>query len=549
MPKTLCHSRLPFSFFCVCVAFPLASLAQENNTTLRQQADAPEKFAPPVVRSFNDNPASTSDSNPSGSGFSRSGFYQREQRRGTNNAAPSNLQIGDQSTASQASGNDFRHSPNENPRNRTVDNDLRNQSLDSRGRQPEFSTRNNGLSPKLDSRPQPKFDNLPMTRDRNAPSVLQSHSAPSTNRPQSIPENRGGLQITGTTESNNGMLGNISSPRSPIRDPALQRASHTGNGPTTYLNSPPPIERFLSQVDINQTTGVLPGQPVGLKEMLGTNASQYYPQMVDTYWRAFESWANQKAAQTELAQIQSLRQQGQADSTLLQNALVLSEARVQEAEQELRDAQRRLARFTPQLQQGILPIPSDLPLATAYRTNYDRMASRGGMSQRLQEINYQLPKIFELIQLRATQHDRCQQSAQNAVRAFQQGGANLASTLEAIRMCRESHHELNRSLRRYNSHIGEYALSVVPFGYSPEVLVGMLIKKPRVESQIGGASEPVALGQSVQPLRQASNFPDSGTVSPSQWQSNPSPTNSQFAPRSSSQFSAPPTNNGSNFRY
>lgn len=220
-------------------------------------------------------------------------------------------------------------------------------------------------------------------------------------------------------------------------------------------------------------------QPTCLTEIVAATSIESRPEVIRLYWAAFAAWAKSVMVRGEAHQLAELRNPVSAvEQDLLGAAQSLAQARMIEAEMDLDAALQRLALFAPMVNGESLPLPSDLPLADEYVTNHDLWGQQFEFNPRLDQINRGLPKVLQIIQVRADAANRSRQTVSQAIQGFNQNQTPLATALEAIRICRESQQDFVRAVQRYNQDIAEYALAVAPYGQPPEQVVSMLIKQP-----------------------------------------------------------------------
>jgi hypothetical protein len=287
-------------------------------------------------------------------------------------------------------------------------------------------------------------------------------------------------------------------------------------------------KRLMGQYAIDSAPQPLPGQPMSIQQMLESTSFQNRPAMVDQYWKTYQAWCNMMcSAQQVNALSQVTPPNNPAEKNLLNTANSIARNELLDSEIKLAKAQARLQKFLPNSQNELmLPLPSDQPVISSYKTHYDYYSSRRAIPNEIRHIATALPKMLTLISNRA-QTAQDSQSSMQQIRQFVQGGqAPVSEVLQAVHMWSESNKHVVASVVDYNRSIAAYSLNVMGSSKSPDQMAVALVGKPKTQST------PATQGPNV---RQAT-LP--GELQ--QGRRMPSPAGQTFNPRSG----MPPSNNG-----
>lgn len=263
-----------------------------------------------------------------------------------------------------------------------------------------------------------------------------------------------------------------------IFDPNLNATSHTST-------TPPPrgvranimlAENLLKELAMAEQPGsTLNGQPTGLLDMLATGDMTRRKELIQQYWKTYAAWAEYRFAIDELRWIQQFGTvRTEVDRLTLEAAQSAAHDAVSARQLELSQQQHLLNQFVSGPPSEMLPLPSDMPLVTRYRTNFRLYAAERTMPENLRMIDLWLPQQQQLIGDRAATVQRCRSAMQQASRAVSQGQP-VASMLQTIALCRDCHSSFVDTVVDYNLKIADYAISVQPNQHAPEQVVAMLI--------------------------------------------------------------------------
>ncbi len=267
-----------------------------------------------------------------------------------------------------------------------------------------------------------------------------------------------------------------------------------GNQPSTAAATPAPrqlsqgtqmAKSLLSELTNAQASMNGTGQPMQLLDIvtLNPNSSQRKA-LVNQYWQTYSAWAKYRFAVDERQWLQQMSQsRNESDRAAIEAAQSVANDTVDSAALELNRQQHLLNGFIGGPKSETLPMPSDTPLVTRYRTNFEIYDAQQHMHQNLRAIDDWLPKQQVLIGNQAMTVQRSRNAAMQNIRAIAQGQP-IATALHTLAICRQSQESFISSVVKYNQSIADYALSVRPY-HSAEKSVAMLIpmKSNAAESQ------------------------------------------------------------------
>ncbi len=257
-------------------------------------------------------------------------------------------------------------------------------------------------------------------------------------------------------------------------------------------NSPPPVaarqparrkvsanimvaQNLLKELATAEQQSASSGQPMQLLDMLANSSMSRRKELIAQYWATYGAWADYRFAIDELRWIQQVGQvRSEADRKTLEAAQSAANDSIAARALELSDQQHKLNQFLSGPKSESLPLPTDSPLVTRYRTNFDLFAARQSMPENLRVINLWLPEQQKLIGDRAVTVQRCRAAVSQATQAISQG-QNVPSLLHTIDLCRDCHSDFVDTVVKYNQRIAEYALTVRPNKPGAEQVVAMLI--------------------------------------------------------------------------
>jgi len=309
-----------------------------------------------------------------------------------------------------------------------------------------------------------------------------------------------------TTDQGRVDSGRRSPPQDMMVDPNLQPATYNSplsNAPNNgaAMSSPPateaPLPRkanapaprqlapnivlaqgLLAELSNAESDSASVGQPTQLLDLLANCDMNRRKQMIQQYWKTYAAWAEYRFAIDELQWIQRVGQaRSSSDQSMLEAARSAANDSIAARALELSQQQNRLNQLMNGPRSATLPLPSDTPLVTRYRTNFDLYAARRSMPEQLRVISEWLPEQQQLIGDRAATVQRCRNAVSQATTAVAQGQP-VPSMLQTIELCRDCHSRFIKSVVAYNQRIAEYALTIKPNHAGAEQVVAMLIPAP-----------------------------------------------------------------------
>ena len=367
------------------------------------------------------------------------------------------------------------------PNNSLPNNSLTNNALSNQSQSNVFDSRNNNQTignQQNNHLNQPNFQNLPRQRnsmaDQNSMagrrSVLQSH--PVTADP--IP-----------------VVGN---PKSSVVPATFNQQLQQGNagqptGQSNQTSNQTQVSKaamqLIQQFDPAKIEGSLPGEPVGLINIMQNTAPNSRHSAAQKYWNCFGAWLKLRFAEQVAAGLRQVKlPQTAHEQTMLKTAVAMSESRLQQAKVNLQTAQRALRPYARTQHRDILPLAKDLPLVQSYQTHYNLYAQRRMLPGRARALDRSLPQQKKLLEQNAKLVQQGQQAATQAQQAYAMGQANIASVLEATRLMESANQQFINSIVQYNKSTAEYAFLVASPYQNPKTVAAMLIPSPSFTPQL-----------------------------------------------------------------
>jgi hypothetical protein len=144
-------------------------------------------------------------------------------------------------------------------------------------------------------------------------------------------------------------------------------------------------------------------------------------------------------------------------------------------------------------------LPTNLPIAVPYRTQFDSLFAGRLAPAGLQRIHRVLPLRLAAIDARATAVEAADKLVASAESAFFAGEISLDELLQRLDVFRAQRHAFITAVRDYNVDIAAYALAVAENNATHEKIVSMLIDT-RVSGSTSPAGQPLTTpGVSVTP--------------------------------------------------
>ncbi len=362
-----------------------------------------------------------------------------------------------------------------------------------------LSVQSNGTQ--MQPRTQQEFDTTPPIRQQNV--LNQSRQ----------PTGAGGTFGSPNSQPNFQNLNRQQNVRTNDPPSVLQRQPNTastissigdqngGIAPVTYQQTTPPVSnattnrqtpsntsialQILGQFDPAKIEGSLPGEPVGLINVMQNTAPNSRLAASQKYWNCFGAWLRLQFAEQEAQVLRQLQMpQSAHEQTMLKTAVAMGESRLQQAKVNLQRAQRALSPYARTQHRDILPLAKDLPLVQGYQTHYDLYARRRMLPGRARQLDQSLPQQKNLIESNAKLVQQSRGAASQARQAYAMGQATVASLLEAVRLMQAANTQFANSVVQYNASTAEYAFMVASPYQNPRTVASMLIPRPSFTPQL-----------------------------------------------------------------
>jgi hypothetical protein len=232
---------------------------------------------------------------------------------------------------------------------------------------------------------------------------------------------------------------------------------------------------------------------------------------IGAYWDLAMHIGRLRFAQDKVALLTSLPGQNDpVERALLDSAVATALANEAAAHDELMAAQYRLVRTSGISAEGTLPWPADMPLVSAYRTNYETFFAQRPAPLEIRHIHQSLPGKLRLIERCVTAVSAAENAKDALLQNYSQGQGRTSVTplLESTERLEKARHAFLAAVVDYNDRIAEYSLAAVGPSIGPETLVTTLIKAPAsatnmasVPRDVRQATIETAPGVNVGPFR------------------------------------------------
>ena len=224
----------------------------------------------------------------------------------------------------------------------------------------------------------------------------------------------------------------------------------------------------------------LDGQPVSLYEAL-ERVPERSQQLaaIKSYWRltarlAEFHWAVKEAA--FLAALPSPRTA--SDQSQLHAARAAAEAREFETKLAAVATQYELAETARLSVNAIPPVPRDVPLVGAYRSNYDVIFANRIPPSGIRRVARMLPLQHQTIDAQAAAVTAAADAVHELHEAHKTNQTSLRDVLDACDRLSRHRQAFLASVRDYNHAVAEYSLAVIGTGESRQTIVSTLIRSP-----------------------------------------------------------------------
>ncbi|HWA97502.1 MAG TPA: hypothetical protein VG713_03395, partial [Pirellulales bacterium] len=223
---------------------------------------------------------------------------------------------------------------------------------------------------------------------------------------------------------------------------------------------------------------------------------------VQAYWRLATAIAAFQAALEDVQRVEQFARRqppglpsaaGHPSLGLVWNArLAAARARLSEAQVAVTVAEQDISARIG-LPANKQPLPSDLPLVSAYKTYYDQLSAAGrAMPVEARLIDRLLPLRREAIELEAAALqasvdwlDATDELSQRPSSDFENATTTLVAALDEI-VARQA--AFVAAVERYNDEIAVYALPLAAEGMRPEALAAMLVKAGPPSKETGATA-------------------------------------------------------------
>lgn len=300
--------------------------------------------------------------------------------------------------------------------------------------------------------------------------------------------------------------------------PAVDRtADEDGVTRTSYANAGNrPVAELLVKHGLtppDADAARILGQPASLVTLLERVADRSARiAVIRAYWTLTAEVASANWAAEEVEFVRGLSaENGGADRAEIEAARLDAVARWQEAKLAAVSAQHELAQICRlSVTTGeSLPLPRDLPLVTAYTTNFERIFASRAPSSAVRQLAATIPLQFDLLDTRAASVSKGRDALKEVRHAYQQGTADLALLLSSQDRLNASQRSFLNIVRRYNEAVAAYA-NEVGGGVDNGTFVSMLIPSPT--GLRTGSTRTAAAGRSTTSGYAPNGYAPSGTA-------------------------------------
>lgn len=243
-------------------------------------------------------------------------------------------------------------------------------------------------------------------------------------------------------------------------------------------------EKLIAEAIEPTDHDALTGEPHTLVAVLGRAGGDRDRQLRATvaYWQLASAVANYHFRQLEVDYLRQIEGFESSASEGAGNAapqgdplrIAAADAKRGEAQLEAIVAQHSLATWLGVPANTPLPLPVDRPHVNAYRTYYQQLFPSGG-SLALRRIDETLPIRRQEIAIRARAVRRAEEVLSLAETAYISGNGSRRDLLSALARLSAERELFVEAVRKYNTEIGEYAITVARPGAPPRDLVAMML--------------------------------------------------------------------------
>lgn len=265
--------------------------------------------------------------------------------------------------------------------------------------------------------------------------------------------------------------------------PALQPVAPQ-TPPAADQPEPQNLAQSLYQQAISPPmTGAIAGAPLSLRAALTRRTDPTrYGEFVGAYWKLSQSLAAYHEAlqgSVELSRLPQARLPHQ--QALLQAATTAAEVEVRQARLHALSAQWDLAeRMTGEV---AAPLPEDLPLLSAYRSKFEAVFASRVPPAGARRLHETFDARLALLEGRAAAVVASENAFAALADAYGQGQLDLSDVLREHARLHAARREFLRSVYDYNAAIADYAYLAAGPHRSPEIIVSMLVERPKPVTQ------------------------------------------------------------------
>ncbi len=234
----------------------------------------------------------------------------------------------------------------------------------------------------------------------------------------------------------------------------------------------------LKQALTPHANRTLAGQPYALLQAIRTSSDRSQQVTVTrSYWRSLMRIAEYHWSSKESVFLASLAApKSPRDQMLLATAQEASAAHEIESELAALAAQRELGELV-RLNPDSSPRPSDIPLVSNYKTNFELIYEKRTAPGKIAYLARSLPVQNRLVNARASSVQSAEELVLGFVDDYEAGSTPISNVLTAFdRLVLERRGFLN-AVRDYNLAIADYSLAVVSASATPETLVSTLVHR------------------------------------------------------------------------
>lgn len=261
--------------------------------------------------------------------------------------------------------------------------------------------------------------------------------------------------------------------------------------------------------------GTLVGRPLTLLEAIGgSTGRERQLEIIHAYWRLAAAVGEYRLRFDAAQRCRRLEPRTDEVAALRAERFEAAET-LRNAELEAQRAQRTLAELVRWSPGASLPLPSDLPHAGPYRTNFDEVYAMQNVPAQARLIHRTLPLRRKGIEDRAAAVQAAGDALDAAADACRDGSGSLPAVASCLARMVEQRAALVGDVCQYNHEIADFAFSVAAAHATPRALAAMLILPGEDAQGTPGGTENLASPRAL-PAKQSAVTPPSG-VEPATW--------------------------------